>query len=79
MIVYVWESPLFEKPDGFSDSEFSKPKGEEKNGEVIVQLWIKESSGMLKQSDYRFVEVIYSKNGEIKSIQNLKEKTLPGK
>jgi len=75
-IIFVWESPIFDMPKGFTESEFSKPKVEETKGNVIVQLWIREPAGMLNQSDYRFVKVTYSNSGEIKSIENLKEKTI---
>ena len=73
-----WQSPVFEQPKGFKKSQFFNPKATELKEEVEVEMWIENLSGILNQSNYRQVKVVYSNFGEIKSIENIREKTVQG-
>lgn len=77
-IFLVWESPVTSKPEGFSDSEFQKPTITKSGPTYTVTLWVQKPAGMLNQSNYYKLEVIFNTKAEFVSSKKVGSKTVPG-
>lgn len=73
-VMLSWESPISSRNEDFDSNDtpdFSAPISTATERGIEVVIWVKEPGGMLPQSDYSRLKVVFDKDGELLESDNL--------
>jgi hypothetical protein len=77
-VVLVWESVVSSIPKGFSHHEYFDLHSKTDGDKIIVACWVREPAGMLNQSEYYQLNVVFNEKGELVEIKETNRKVVPG-
>lgn len=67
-VMLAWESAVSSTNEDFDRADtpaFAAPKAQASDGQVTVLLWVREPAGMLPQSDYYQLQVVFDDGGNV--------------